>query len=47
MARLEGGAVRFDPGALRRHAEAFARPRFKAAIERYLDAHLAARSARC
>jgi glycosyltransferase involved in cell wall biosynthesis len=47
MARLEAGAVRFEPGALRRHAEAFDRPRFKARIERYLDAHLDARSARC
>ena len=47
MARLEEGSVRFEPKALRRHAEGFDRPRFKARVERYLDAHRAARSARC
>jgi glycosyltransferase involved in cell wall biosynthesis len=47
MAQLENGAARFEPAALRRHAEGFDRPRFKARMEHYLDAHLAARSARC
>jgi glycosyltransferase involved in cell wall biosynthesis len=47
MGRLEEGSVRFEPKALRRHAEAFDRPLFKARMERYLDAHRAARSARC
>ena len=47
MAQLEEGRVRFEGKALRRHAEAFDRPLFKERMERYLDAHLAARSARC
>jgi glycosyltransferase involved in cell wall biosynthesis len=41
MVRLEAGAVDFDPKALRRHAEAFDRPRFRDRIDRYLHGRLA------
>jgi glycosyltransferase involved in cell wall biosynthesis len=45
MRRLEEAADRFEPKALRAHAEAFDRPRFKARIADYLDARLAERAA--
>jgi glycosyltransferase involved in cell wall biosynthesis len=38
MERLESGAVRFEPKALRRRAEAFDRPLFKERVERYVAA---------
>jgi glycosyltransferase involved in cell wall biosynthesis len=42
--RLESGAVRFEPKALRRRAEAFDRPLFKERIEGYLRARVGARA---
>ncbi|HTY80372.1 MAG TPA: glycosyltransferase [Candidatus Bathyarchaeia archaeon] len=36
--RLESGAVRFEPKALRRRAETFDRPLFKERVERYVTA---------
>jgi glycosyltransferase involved in cell wall biosynthesis len=41
IVRLEAGADDFDPKALRRHAEAFDRPRFRERIDRYLHGRLA------
>ena len=46
MRRLESGAVRFEPKALRRRAEAFDRPQFKERMERYLSSRWQER-ARC
>jgi glycosyltransferase involved in cell wall biosynthesis len=40
--RLESGAVAFEPKALRRRAESFARPLFRDRVERYLAGRLAA-----
>ncbi|MCI0546306.1 MAG: glycosyltransferase [Candidatus Rokubacteria bacterium] len=45
MERLEGAEhARFEPKALRRHAESFDRPLFRERIERYLTARLAERA---
>jgi glycosyltransferase involved in cell wall biosynthesis len=40
MRRFEASADRFDPKALRAHAERFDRPRFRDEVRRYLDARL-------
>jgi glycosyltransferase involved in cell wall biosynthesis len=45
MRRLEDALDRFEPKALRAHAEAFDRPRFKARVADYLDARLTERAA--
>ncbi len=47
MARLEAGADRFEPKALRQRAEAFDRPVFRERIEHYLDGRVGERAGRC
>lgn len=47
MRRFEASADRFDPKALRAHAERFDRPRFRDEVRRYLDARLGGARAGC
>lgn len=47
MQRFEASAHRFDPKALRAHAERFDRPRFRDEVRRYLEARVGGAPAPC